>query len=146
MMGALARARRGPPLGPAPVVSAVAVDTLWAASKGFLVHSPVRGAYFAAASAQLAERLNDEGRVARGLTALAGVTTREQEPGILDALRARVDAYIAATDDPYVIGFASIMDGIVASIGNKWSRRCTTSSSAASTCAATAPACSGRAA
>ena len=122
MMGALARREEGPPLGPAPVVSAVAVDTLWAASKGFLVHSPVRGAYFAAASAQLAERLNDEGRVARGLTALAGVTTREQEPAILDALRARVDAYIAATEDPYVIGFTSIMDGIVASIGNKWSR------------------------
>jgi hypothetical protein len=122
MMGALARREEGPPLGPAPVVSAVAVDTLWAASKGFLVHSPVRGAYFAAASAQLAERLNDEGRVARGLTALAGVTTREQEPHILDALRARVDAYIAATEDPYVIGFTSIMDGIVASIGNKWSR------------------------
>ena len=122
MLGALARGEEGPPLGPAPVVSAVAVDTLWAASKGFLVHSPVRGAYFAAASAQLAELLVDEGRVARGLAALTGMATREQDPHILDAIRARVDNYILATEDPYVIGFTSIMDGIVASLGNKWSR------------------------
>ena len=122
MIGALARGEEGPPLGPAPVASPIAVDTLWAASKGFLLHSPVRGAYFAAASAQLAQRLADEGRVARGLAALAGVTTRDQESDVFATLRARVDNYISATEDSYVVGFASIMNGIAASIGNKWSR------------------------
>jgi serine/threonine protein kinase/tetratricopeptide (TPR) repeat protein len=122
MVRALAHGSPAPELGPAPSRSLVAVDTLWAASKGFLFHSPLRGAYFAAANALLARELGDEGRAARGMAAIIGLMSREQEPELLDAMREQVARYTAAHEDPYVVGFSSLMEGIAASIGNRWSK------------------------
>lgn len=122
MIGAIARGEDGPPLGPAPVAAEVTADTLWAASKGFLMHSPVRGAYFAAASALIAHRMADERRVARGLAAIVGAINREQEPELVATLNNRVTAYLNTREDPYVVGFSSIMEGIVAAISNRWSK------------------------
>ncbi len=120
LVGALARNEPGPPLGPAPVASRVAVDTLWAASKGFLIHSPVRGAYFAVASAVMARELGDEGRVVRGLCILPSVLSREQEPELFATLEARVERHLAATEDSYLVGLSAIMTGVAAALGNSW--------------------------
>ena len=120
MVGALARDEPGPPLGPAPLSSRVAVDTLWSATKGFLIHSPVRGAYFAVASALMARELGDEGRVVRGLCILPGVLAREQEPSLFAALEARVERHLAATEDSYLVGLSAIMTAVAASFGHDW--------------------------
>ena len=118
IVGALARDEPGPTL--ATEASRAAVDTLWSASKGFLIHSPIRGAYFAAASAWMARLLGREADVVRGLIALQAVVSREQDRALFDALDDRVQRYMAAQDDAYVVGFAAIMGGVAASVAGQW--------------------------
>ncbi len=118
VVAALAQDQPGPHI--ATTASSVAVDTLWSACKGFLIHSPVRGAYFAAASALLARKLGDEGRLVRGLIALQAVLTHEQDPQIFAFLHQRTRAYITTTEDHYLIGLSSIMDGVAAALASRW--------------------------
>ncbi len=119
IVGALARDEPGPTL--ANTASILAVDALWSASKGFLIHSPVRGAYFAAASALMARTLGDEARVVRGLVALGALLTRDQDPEIFDVLHARSQRHTLASEDPYLIGFSAIMSGVAAGLASRWS-------------------------
>jgi len=118
IVGAIARDQPGPTL--AATASLLAVDTLWSAAKGFLIHSPVRGAYFAGASALMARELGDEVRVVRGLLAVEAVLTREQDPEISDLLKARIHRHAVVSEEPYLIGFSAIMGGTAAAVAGRW--------------------------
>ena len=96
-------------------------DALWAACKGFFIHSPVRAAHFAARSAALAGAAGDPARRARGLVIVRAIVALFADAPTLARLRREIDAYLAAHDDPYIVGLSVIMDGISAVGRGRWS-------------------------
>lgn len=99
----------------------VLCDALWAASRGFFIHSPIRSGYFAARSAALARAAGDERRYVRGLVLIHTLLAVAGDDHATARLRAEIDRYTAEFDDPYVVGLTAMMDGIAAVGRGRWS-------------------------